>query len=458
VNDLSDLKQTQFGGERYALQVDWDGIEGQTIGERAADGDGSQLAAIYQQLQQMATMERDIVVNADEIVITVAQVPVTVRDDDDHENTMEVNKPVIMLNVDAPNANVPMQETGSGLMLPSHSVATSNLSLSLTANAHMQLAGRYPIGTRYAKVLLEGDYEDATLLARNLNHWLGRDSKRRVTLRLYGDLVRAVLGGGYRIMDNFDLFNACQEPLHEVGAEVTQLTLNQDRFYIRALIDGWREPVRRQNTDVQERREVFQSWHANGDLSAYMDRGAQFQDIDDEDWIVPGMNARNSETGKGGLSVAPFALRVICMNGTTMDAVVSKRHVGRQNELGWLLSDDTRQKADELLWSEVKDLVRATFDREKFMEMMARMNAAANDPIEKPIDAVAEVASKYSISEQAQQDIINNLITGGDPTRWGLINAVTATAHGIDSTEEQQRIQRIGGQMLEAVPVRSQAV
>jgi hypothetical protein len=146
------------------------------------------------------------------------------------------------------------------------------------------------------------------------------------------------------------------------------------------------------------------------------------------------------------------------MNGTTMDAVVSKRHVGRQNELGWLLSDDTRQKADELLWSEVKDLVRATFDREKFMEMMARMNAAANDPIEKPIDAVAEVASKYSISEQAQQDIINNLITGGDPTRWGLINAVTATAHGIDSTEEQQRIQRIGGQMLEAVPVRSQAV
>jgi len=58
------------------------------------------------------------------------------------------------------------------------------------------------------------------------------------------------------------------------------------------------------------------------------------------------------------------------------------------------------------------------------------------------------------MSDEQKQTILNELITGADPTQWGLINAVTAAAQKESNYNDQHHMEEIGGKMLELVKVR----
>lgn len=362
------------------------------------------------------------------------------------------------------------------------------LKMKVNKLAHDQVASTLGVGQYFYSKLLEtpadtGDRKEALdLLAQAVNHFLERAGKR-VLIRTMDDQVRAILSPDYLIRDNYDLLFALLEPLKEVGAEVRQLFVSEKRFYVRALHPEWRDRVKRQHMDVIERGQIFQDWMAdlkaddNGNIPYFsrlnpnnvedpwsglgtdggfgqgpIEKDRVLRNDWDDDWIIPGIHGSNSETGHGNTTLANFALRTICMNGTVMDAPITARHMLRgANPLDGFLSPETHQKINEAVWAEIQDMVRATFDPEKFRAMVEQMSEAATRVIRRPTLAVDQVIQKYSIPPKKRQELLNYLIVGNDPTQWGLINAVTAMARESKDIDERMELEVVGGKMVEAV-------
>lgn len=381
-------------------------------------------------------------------------------------------------------------------------LGNSSYLMEVNAYAHAQLASILGITKPYYdRMLASGDAATIELLVTNINHWLQRHGKRFM-VRTLDNHIRAFMSDKYKPRDNFDLLNACLQPILESGAQITRLDLTESRFYARVLHNDWRERIERQNLDVQARGQVYQSWMADLKANAegvipYFSRleprtpspmstpinpwgdggavnlapGAGDQPPSfppsrqgdefgltstwDDDWIIPGAVIQNSEIGQGMTSISPFALRQICMNGTVMDAVIAVRHLGSNaNVLDGFLSQETISKENELVYAQVTDLLKATFDPAKFREMVERMNSAASEIIEKPVEAVDRTIGQFKIDEKHRQELLNYLIAGADPTRWGLINAVTAMAKAQESFDDRMQLESVGGKMLELVRVR----
>lgn len=343
--------------------------------------------------------------------------------------------------------------------------------MSVNPFAHAQLATALGIGTYYYNKMLEGDLGTMTLLADNVNHWLRR-REGNFLVRTLDNHIRAFLSDKYAIRDSLDLLLASMEPIIDSGAKVTQVILTERRFHLRALHSEWRERVARQQRDVNERGQIFQSWMA--DLKANAEGFIPYFSRQDpnpanplalkgdfglrsdwnDDWIIPGIHIGNSEVGQGSTEVAPRAVRVICMNGTTMDTVIASRHVGRRaeaNALDPFISRETLEKENEALWAGIQDIVKACFDPEQFRAMVEAMSASTDEVIAEPVRAVDDTINRFNIAPARKQQLLNHLLAGGDPTRWGLINAVTAMAHDVEDPIEAHQLEQVGGQMLAVV-------
>jgi len=120
--------------------------------------------------------------------------------------------------------------------------------MSVNPFAHTQLATALGIGSYYYNRLLEGDEDTMALLAENVNHWLRRRDGNFL-VRTLDNHIRAFLSDKYAIRDSLDLLLASMEPIIESGAKVTQVTMTDRRFHLRALHSEWKERVARQQRD-----------------------------------------------------------------------------------------------------------------------------------------------------------------------------------------------------------------
>lgn len=459
----------QFGGEGSVHGVDTEGIM-RTI----------------QEIERQARTKVDLIVAADQctaMVLDLGPAP-TELDPNAHDLQLRFSVPI-------PDAGW-LQDTSYRMEVNDY--------------AHAQLASILGITKPYYdRMRQSSDMPTLQLLCSNINHWLKRHGKRFM-IRTLDNHVRAFMSDKYKPRDNFDLLNACLQPIMESGASITRLDLTESKFYARVLHRDWKARIERQNLDVQARGQIYQSWMADlkanaegvipyfsrlepkpqapatrinpwddtpataaptnlvpGDGDAPPPPGGAPSGGDefgltsswDDDWIIPGAVIQNSEVGQGMTSISPFALRQICMNGTVMDAVIAVRHLGSgANVLDGFLSQETILRESELVYAQVTDLLRATFDPEKFKLMVERMNNAANEVIEKPVEAVDRTIGQFKIDEKHRQELLNYLVAGADPTRWGLINAVTAMAQAQPSFDDRMQLEAVGGKMLELVRVR----
>jgi hypothetical protein len=376
-----------------------------------------------------------------------------------HKTAVDIQVPAkavtwqVKTTTDLFDPNAPIKERHSELQFTVPGVIDMDIALPMRKRAFDQITTGYPIGGRYARIL---ERENPELLSQNMNHWLQQDDRIRL-LRSLDNEVRAWLSNSFAPYDSSDLGYRFIDAVTKKGAEVVRLEVTDDNFWARALQPDWEVKLDRQLVDVREKHQVFQ--HRLADLTKdkdgnvpYFERGAAFQDIPDEDWIVGGLEVSNSEVGQGGLQVKRFAVRRICINGTVMDTVMNQVHRERPREWSGFLSPETIQKEHELVWAVVSDAIEAALDKTKFMESIDKMNAAANDVIEDPVKVVTGLFRDNHFSDDDKQRLINNLVTGGDPTRWGLVNAITAMAHTTPNIEEQHRFEEIGGRELVRVP------
>lgn len=279
-----------------------------------------------------------------------------------------------------------------------------------------QLLGHYQIPRDYAG-RIRAAHPD--LYAQTLNTHLSRAPARRM-VRVLDGRARAFLSDRYRPLDNFELANAVLPELMahpDIRIESTQFT--ERRFYLKAVLP---------------RIEM---------------------EVKVGDPVQIGLVVSNSEVGSGALQVLPLIYRLVCKNGMIASDYGQRRyHVGKraaEEEAAFeLYSDRTKQLDDAAFFGKVKDTVRGVLTREVLGKLVAKLQDATTQKLEGDLPKVIEVtATKFGYTEATAQGILKHLIEGGDLSRYGLMNAITAQSQDESDYETATKLEMDGARVIE---------
>lgn len=284
--------------------------------------------------------------------------------------------------------------------------------------AHQQIANRLQIPYRYYQKM-QAEYPQ--LLDENVNGWFNQNFERRMVRVLDGN-IRAFLSDRYRRLDNLELCSAVLPVIQEMkNAEIMSCDVTDRHLYLKVV---------------------------NKKLKAEVALG---------DVVQSGFVISNSEVGLGSLKVEPLIYRLVCKNGLIVKDYTQKRyHVGKQvandeDSAYELYSDATLEQDDKAFFMKVQDTVRCAIDEAKFQLTVDKLRQTMHTPIgNNPVQAVEELADRFLLNQNERGDVLRQLFMGGDNSRYGLINAVTAASKLADSYERATELERIGGELLAA--------
>jgi hypothetical protein len=257
------------------------------------------------------------------------------------------------------------------------------------------------------------------LLESNVKHWLYNEPKRRM-IRGYragsGEaLGRAWLSDTYRRLDNIEVARQLLPEFDELDTEVQfhHAAITDTRLYIRA---------------------VFPQ---------------MLQDIKVGDTVRWGIEVRNSEVGAGTLGIAGYVERLICINGMTTTQLLNRRHVGRRIDDEGILSNEALMADDVAFWLAARDTLRNAISTTRFEQVVEQLKATLEgQTIEHPIGATEVLANRFSLTADEKESVLTQLVTGGDLTRWGALNAVTAAAKSAEGFDRRAEMEGFGWQMV----------
>lgn len=282
-----------------------------------------------------------------------------------------------------------------------------------------QAAAHTGIPVPYVRKMAEQQPE---LLAHNLNTWFDAKPSRRMVRTLDGN-ARAFLSDRYQRIDNFDVATVALEAFQDFkGLRVMSTEVTESRMYLKAV---WPELTR----EVKSSRK--------GDL------------------VEAGVMVCNSEVGLGRVSVKLFANFTVCTNGMVRDGGKAWNHVGRKNDSDDLayLTDETLRAGDKFDIMVIRDTMKHAFDTVQFENWIEKLQGATEQKVTGRVQAAIEVLSEKLVFNQTEGDsILKHLITGGDLSRYGLINAVTRTAEDAESYDRATEIEALGQRVLDLKP------
>lgn len=308
--------------------------------------------------------------------------------------------------------------------------------MGLKPTARRQMAQRFKVPGDYMNRLL-ADPKHLPLAASTLNHFFANDPSKNMLRTLDGN-VRAFLSNKYRPLDNVDLFYLAMEELDKVGAEPWYVRLADDSFRLYAVAKGT-------SAEVTTTRKFGDGSH---DIKHFGDGGSGGTG-GKADIHHPAISIENSETGEGGLRVRAADLRTACTNLLVTDMGVMAIHSGSRKEEEGFLSAETVAADSKVTWMKVRDLIRTAFDADKFKKMIDLMNGATQEEIVDAVAVVEALAATNYIPGDVKDSIRNRFISGGDKSRYGLIQAVTFEAHNGDlDTEKRNQLNDAGGKLL----------
>ena len=279
---------------------------------------------------------------------------------------------------------------------------------------HRQIADRLGIPARYYDRMRE---ENPELLGTNVNAWFAAKPEKRL-LRTLDGTARAFLSDRYRRMDNAEVAESVLPIISELPeAEVISCELTQTKMYIKVV-------NRRLQLDVRP-----------------------------GDTVQAGFVLSNSEVGAGSVRVEPLVFRLVCSNGLIVPDYGQKRyHVGRAleaEESQAIYRDETLAADDAAFLMKVQDTVRLAVDQAKFAHLVNRLRDAAGEPLSgNPVSAVELLANRHSLTQDESGGVLRNLVTGGDFSRYGLLNAVTRTSQEVADYDRATELERLGGKIM----------
>jgi hypothetical protein len=308
---------------------------------------------------------------------------------------------------------------GRELILP---LDASTRDFTVTQIAHRQIGSRLKIPATYYDRLRQSH---PTLLDTNVNSLFRAEPERRMVRTFDEDragshdpLVRAFLSDRYRRRDNDEVAQAVLPILGEIpDVKIASAELTDTRLYIKAVAP-------------RIEREVTVG-----------------------DAVQAGVVIRNSEVGHGALVVQPLVLRLICLNGMVVAEATRSYHVGRtleSDESYKVFSDETQRLDDRAFFAKLADVVSAAVNESRFEQIVAQLREArTGEQIQKPVDAVERLSKRFALTDDEGQSVLAHLVSGGDLSNYGAVQAVTRASQDADSYERASELEVIGGQLLE---------
>ena len=351
------------------------------------------LVELAEELERQKKTKKDYVVNSNNMVVIV----------DKETNSIKMDIPI------------PDHPKGKG----------TREAFPLTNVCHTHIAEKTPIGTRYYKRMLEDGKLD--LLKDNIMEYLPTDDNRMVRLldtEADGIVrMRAMLSNSYRIIDNYDvLMNAmdiCKNKISHMNIEFKDVRLSETRLYIKAIS-----------------KKLIDDIHT----------------LKGRDVIEGGVLIMNSEVGFGKYKCIPFLNVVRCTNGLIGQEAFTKVHLGLKMSEGLIdWSDETLRNQDELLWSQITDVITATFNPEIMQSWVNKINEVSTVELEEPTIALNNIVKTYKIPKNKRDDLLMHF-GNEEPTLWGISNAVTRMAKDEQNYDNQIEYEEIGRKILEMKP------
>jgi hypothetical protein len=309
---------------------------------------------------------------------------------------------------------------------------------SITENCHRQIAGRLSIPIKHYFRLL-ADYRE--LVLNEVNAIFKKEPQTRL-LRTLDGKARAFLSDRYRTIDNDEVIEQVLPPIvqGDVPSQLLSSNVSENAMHIKVLFTG---DDLAQDIGELSRPQNHIGGQANGET---------------RDIIRPGAVISNSETGHGRLRIDGFFYRDYCLNGCvygTEEIFSYKRnHIGGRlegDESFRVFSDDTKRKQNELIIAEITDAMQALTNRENVQKMGDKLRALKQgEQVSDAFAAVDQLAKEVDIRDGEKQDIISNLLSDGDFTRWGMLNAVTKVAN-TDAVDYERacELENIGSQIID---------
>lgn len=266
-------------------------------------------------------------------------------------------------------------------------------------NEKRRFAGLNSAGVAHSEVVREGIPGDP----------------RSFLLRLFkGDggtgVARAVLSNKYATVDHLDVLMAALDGIRETGTtvDVASADLTDRRMVVKihapqisamapTLLAGYRSPFTGQT-------------------------GA------DNPVVFAGLRLTNSEVGNGRWSITPEVTVLVCKNGMTMTVdALAGTHVGGKLEEGvvrW--SEDTERKNIDLVRAKTRDAVNTFLSEEYLNGAVARLERRAGEEVGTTDQAIRDLTRPLGYTEEQQAGILDYFVRGGQFTRAGVTNAITA--------------------------------
>lgn len=314
-----------------------------------------------------------------------------------------------------PSQSLTMAENGQEIIVEGKGSGAYDTHYGATDLFHRQVGSAVKIPAAYYDLMRK---EKPELLAENVNSWLSdRDNSFMLRTMDYGSgrVARALLSERYRRIDNLEIAAALLPPV-----------MNQKGF------------------------EIVSSQITEGHLFIKISQHLKTYEVRPGDYMEFGIIISNSEVGLGAVSVMPFLTRLVCLNGMTVNELGQrKHHVGRavrsQDDSYELYSDSTLEADDKVLLMKLVDVEKAALDESRYPLIIDKLRNAADAKITGKVQEVVELTGKsYGFSQEEQENILDQLIRGGDMTLYGLSNAVTRASQDVESYDRATEMESLG--------------
>ncbi|MFR9802774.1 DUF932 domain-containing protein [Pseudonocardia sp. RS010] len=311
-------------------------------------------------------------------------------------------------------------------------VTTCDAVLTPTSSADADLAAKLDIPLPYLRRLRT---HKTDLYDTNVNAWLADKPDRRFLVRGLRDsgspdpgVLRAMLSDSYRIVDNLDILLSVLDGIRHAGAKVdiTQADLTETHMYVKV-----------RSAEIAEQAPELLADYRSPFTGA---RGA------DNPLVFAGFVISNSETGHGKFKITPQLIVQVCNNGMTINKhALSEVHLGGKLEEGQIRwSHDTQATALELVGKKARDAVASFLDRDFVRVQIREITAEAGVDIAQPTETIEHVCKKLSFTNEQQDAILRDFISGGDCTSGGVLHAVTSAAQRVENADTAYEMERQG--------------
>jgi hypothetical protein len=257
------------------------------------------------------------------------------------------------------------------------------------------------------------------LFQTNVHHWLYKEPSRKLVRARTNDsgpaTVRGWLSDRYRRIDNIEIAKKLLPEFERLDTPVEfhQASVTDERFYLRAVFPR-------------------------------MEREVKLGDA-----VQWGVQIKNSEVGAGQFAIDSFVNRLVCTNGMVVAKVMSQRHVGKR--MDDILSDEAIQADDRAFWLAARDMLRAAISEVEFETVVQSLRETTDGAvITAPIAATERLAKTYSLSDGEKENVLLNLAAGGDFTKWGALNAITAAAKSVEAFDRRVELEELGWSLATA--------